>query len=63
MDKKIVKERIGRSPDTADAVALTFADLDSRIETRAVKEQGFSRHHREEKYGYDPLANNLIGLE
>lgn len=53
-DKKLIKARIGVSPDLADALANTFAEIEMPGSTLQMQFEG---HSNKVKSDYDPYAN------
>lgn len=52
LKKAQIKERLGFSPDFADALALTFAMPDM---PRSMRIEGIQDKHGQLKYEYDPF--------
>ena len=53
--KELIRDKIGRSPDCGDALALTFTEKDSMLEKPKRRPSGTGRE-------YDPLENSRIGM-
>ena len=57
-DKDQIKDRIGRSPDLADALALTFAIADAPAAINMPP--GYTPSGKQVKHEYDPYASERI---
>ena len=53
--KELIRDKIGRSPDVSDSLALTFTEKDSMLERPKRREKTASAD-------YDPLENSRIGM-
>lgn len=63
-DKDQIKKRLGRSPDIADALALTFAipDLPANIQNRARRLKGLDPQRNQAAADWNPYANDDLGV-